>query len=167
MKEENSLRKKREEMEKSLDKDPAGLDVVSEESQEGDNSSDKIYIPEEKKGKYEFNTFGKMNDDMPDECKHPRDGLRSVRIELYTVMSKLLSELHLSKHQVEGAIVTIENMFGREWKPYNKHQTHDLDTLPSMKNILQTELFFEAIALNAILEEIMKNERYHCHCIRK
>ena len=110
MKEENSLRKKREEMEKNLDKDPAGLDAISEESQEEDNSSDKNYIPKEKKGKYQFNTFGKMNDDVPGECKHPRDGLRSVRTELYTVMSKLLSELHLSKYQVERAIVTIENM---------------------------------------------------------
>ena len=64
MKEENSLRKKREEIEKNLDKDPVDLDVVSEESKEEENSSDKDYIPEGKKGKYEFNTFGKMNDDL-------------------------------------------------------------------------------------------------------
>ena len=30
---------------------------------------------------------------MPDEYKHPHHGLRSIRTELYTVMSKLLSEL--------------------------------------------------------------------------
>ena len=83
MGEENSFRKKKQEMEKNLDKDPVDLGVVSKESQEEDNSSDKDYIPEEKKGKYEFNTFGKMNDDMPDEYKHPLHGLRSVRTELY------------------------------------------------------------------------------------
>ena len=45
------------------------LDVIREESQEEDNKNDKDYIAE-KKGRYEFNTFGKMNDDMPDEYKH-------------------------------------------------------------------------------------------------
>ena len=59
MKEKNTLRKKRV-------KDPVDLDVVSEESQEEDNSSEKDYIPEEKKGKYEFNTFGKINVDIPE-----------------------------------------------------------------------------------------------------
>ena len=38
MKEKNTLRKKRV-------KDPVDLDVVSEESQEEDNSSEKDYIP--------------------------------------------------------------------------------------------------------------------------
>ena len=107
---ENSLMKKREEIENNLDKDPVNLDVVSKESQEEDNSSDKDCILYKKKAKYEFNTFGKMNDDMPDEYKHPHHGLRSVRTELYTVMSKLSSELHMSKRQIEGAIVTITNM---------------------------------------------------------
>ena len=55
-------------------------------------------------------------------------------------MSKLSSELQMSKYQIEGAIVIIANMlFGREWKPYNKHQTPDLDTLRSMRKILQIE----------------------------
>ena len=39
-----------------------------------------------------------------------------------------------------------------------KHQTPDLGTLPSTRNILQTELFFKAMALNAIVEELMKDE---------
>ena len=74
-------------------------------------------------------------------------------------MSNLSSELHMSKRQVEGAIVTTANMlFSQEWKPYNKHQTPDLDTLPSMRNILQIELYFEAMALNAIVAEIMTDD---------
>ena len=64
------------------------------------------------------------------------------------------------KRQIEGAIVTIANMLlRREWKPYNKHQTPDLDTLPIIWKILKIKtFFFEAMALNAIVEEIMKDE---------
>ena len=120
-----------------------------------------------KKVKYEFkNTFGKVNDDMPDEYKHPRHGLRSARVELYTVMSKFTSELHMSKRQT-GAIVTIVNMlFGWEWKTYNKHQTTDLDTLYQV-----WETFYK---LNLLWSNDFEsyswrnNERWHhYHCIRK
>ena len=75
-------------------------------------------------------------------------------------MSKLSTELHMSKHQIDGAIVTIINMlFSQEWKHYNKHKTPHLDTLPSMRNILQIECFFEAMAFTAIIEEIMEDEK--------
>ena len=43
----------------------------------------KIISLRRKKGKYEFNTFGKMNDDMPDELKYLCHGLRFVRTEFY------------------------------------------------------------------------------------
>ena len=87
-------------------------------------------------------TFGKMDDNMPDEYKHSRHGLKSVKSELYTVMPKLSSELHMFRRQIEGAIVTIASMlFDQEWKPYNKHQIPDLDKLSSMRNILQIEPF--------------------------
>ena len=49
-------------------------------------------------------------------------------------------------------------LFGQDWKPYNKHKTPGLDTLTSTRNILQTEPFFEAMALNAIVEDIMKDD---------
>ena len=121
MEEDNSLSLNWEEIEKNLDKDPVDFDVTSEESQEEDNSSDRDDIPKEKKGKYGWSTFGKTNDDMPDEYKHPRHGLRSVGTELYTVMSKLLSELQISERQIEGAIVTIAKIFlSRDGKPYKK-----------------------------------------------
>ena len=64
MEKENSLRGKREKKGNNLDKDPVDLDVVSKEREGEDNRSDKYSIPEEKKGKYEFNTFGKTNDMM-------------------------------------------------------------------------------------------------------
>ena len=49
-------------------------------------------------------------------------------------------------------------MVARFSNAHNKHQKLDLDTLPSMRNILQIELFFEATAFNAIVEEIMKDD---------
>ena len=49
-------------------------------------------------------------------------------------------------------------MVARFSNAHNKHQKLDLDTLPSTRNILQIELFFEAMALNAIVEEIMKDD---------
>lgn len=49
-------------------------------------------------------------------------------------------------------------LFGCEWKPYDTHQTPDLHTLRSLRNILQIEYFFEVMTLNAIVEETMKND---------
>ena len=71
----------------------------------------------------------------------------------------LSSKFHMSKSQIEGSIITIANLlFGREWKPYVERETADLNTLPSMKNLLHTEPYFEAMALNAIVEEMMQDE---------
>ena len=97
-----------------------------------------------------------MNDNMPDKYKHPRHGLRT---KLYTVMSKFSSELQIPKCQFEDAIVTTANiLFGQEWKPCNKHQLPDLDRLPTMRNILEIEPFFEGMALNALVKERMKDD---------
>lgn len=67
MEEENNFRKKRDEIGKNLDKGSIDFDAVSKESQMEDNSSDIEFISEEEREKHEFNTFGEMNDDMPDE----------------------------------------------------------------------------------------------------
>ena len=48
-------------------------------------------------------------------------------------------------------------LFGWDWKPCNKHQTPGFDTLPSIRYNLQSEPFFEAIVLNAVVEEIMED----------
>ena len=45
-------------------------------------------------------------------------------------------------------------LYDRQWKHYKTKGNNDL-TLPSMKNILHTEPLFEAMALNAIVEEMM------------
>ena len=54
-------------MGENMDQDSIDFDAVSKENQQEDNSSDKEFISEEEREKYEFNTFGEMNDDMPDE----------------------------------------------------------------------------------------------------
>lgn len=121
--------------------------------------SDDEYIPEQKRGKFDFDQAGGLrNDNMPQEFCFPRSGLRSVRPELYTVMFKLASELHMSKRQIEGSILMIANsLFGRTWKPYRENEIPDHDTLPSMSNIRETEPLYEVLALNAIVEELMQD----------
>lgn len=54
-------------MGENMDQDSIDFDAFSKENQQEDNSSDKEFISEEEREKYEFNTFGEMNDDMPDE----------------------------------------------------------------------------------------------------
>ena len=60
-----------------------------------------------------------------------------------------------------GKIIAVRGwswMVARFNDAHNKHQKPDSDTLPSMRSILQIELFFEAMALNTIVEEIMKDD---------
>ena len=96
---------------------------------------------------------------MPDKYRFVRYGERKVRPEIYSVMHKLSSELHMSKVQIEGSIITIANtLFDREWQPYVPEAKIGLNTLPSMKNILHTEPNFEAMTLCAIVEEIMTDD---------
>ena len=67
------------------------------------------------------------------------------------------SELHMSKRQIEGSILAIPNiLFERDWKPQKSKGAVDSKTVPSMKNILHIEPLFEAMALCAIVDEIMK-----------
>ena len=116
-------------------------------------------MPEEKKGRFSFMPSGKRNQDIPDEYCHVRGGLRSVRESIYLVMNRLSSELHMSKHQIEQSlIIIVHHLFGLEWKAYQKHETPDFDTLPRMDNLRQTEVLFEAMALNAIVKDMMKDE---------
>ena len=103
---------------------------------ESDNQHEEYSQPP-KKTKYEFidEQLDQPSDKMPAEYRHIRKGQRSVRPEIYTVISKLQSELHMSNRQAEGAIVTIGNeLFGRSWKAYDESRPSDCDTLPAMSN---------------------------------
>ena len=62
----------------------------------------------------------------------------------------------MPKAQIEDSIITIANtLFDREWQPYVPKAKIGLNNLPCKKNILHTEPNFEAMALCAIVEEIM------------
>ena len=90
--------------------------------------------------------IGCSSGSIPEEFRYARYGDRSVRPELYSVMHKLSSKYHMSKSQIEGCIIAIANtLFGREWRPYTPREGHDLNTLPSMKNLVHTEPSFEAM----------------------
>ena len=114
-----------------------------------------------KKTKFDFDFVTSVNrDDLPSKYRHTRDGLRSVKPEIYRVISILSSEYHMSKNQIEGSLVTIANeLFGRkefgEWKVHDKTKIPDNNTLPCMSNIRRTERYMEALALDLIVQEIM------------
>ena len=103
-------------------------------------------------------------DTLPEKYRHPRNGLRSIRPELYALMHYLSSSLHMSHEQVEGSIVAVANMmFGCKWKPYNENEHGtDSNTLPAMSNTRRTERYMEAMALNKIVEEIMEEDSSSC-----
>ena len=138
------------------------VEVDTEDTLEPDkNDKDEDYVPEIKKGKYDmFSKYvGGNSDSIPEEFQYVRYGDRSVRPELYSVMYKLSSKYHMSKSQIEGSIITIANtLFGREWRPYTPREERDLNTLPSMKNLVHTEPYFEAITLSSIVEEVMSED---------
>ena len=129
------------------------------------DDTDNFVPPPDKKGKYDIDVSethdvnaGSSNG-IPKKYCHIRESERKVREEIYSVMHLMSSKFHMSKRQIEGSILAVANiLFGLNWKPFKPKGTQDLDTMPSMKNILHTEPLFEAMALNAIVEEMMDNE---------
>ena len=94
---------------------------------------------------------------MPNKYRHVRESERKVREEIYSVMHLMSSKLHMTKRQIEGSIIAVANIvFDMDWKPFQPKGVQDLNTLPSMKNILHTEPLLEAMALNAIMQEMME-----------
>ena len=96
---------------------------------------------------------------MPFKYCHVRNGLRSVRPEIYQVASTLNSKYHLSRSQIEGAFIEVSSIFGRKWKAYEPNSVIDDNTLPCMTNINRTRRYAEAMALNSIVEEIMSCDK--------
>ena len=69
----------------------------------------------------------------------------------------------MSQTQCEGAIVEVGNyLFGRKWKCYDELQPTDPDTLPAVSNMRRIEPYLEAMALSAIVEEIMNGDEKVC-----
>ena len=88
---------------------------------------DNEWQPEEedipKKKRRFVENLDNAEDDLPYKYRHIREGPRSVKDEVYQVITILQSKFHLSNRQAEGAIITVANkLFGREkfgeWKPF-------------------------------------------------
>jgi len=130
-----------------------------DESDHFDNDKEYAISPEQKRAKYEYvKVFSdEVDDNLPSQYRHIRLSQRSVRPEVYTLMHKLKSTYHMSQRQCEGAIIEVaNNLFGRKWKFYDKELPTDADTLPAGSNTRRTESYIEAMALSAIVEEIVE-----------
>jgi len=132
----------------------------SEGSAVSDNDN---FDPEEGQSKakkrYEYAPSLDIQDDMPYKYRHVREGMRRVKPEFYKVAHCLAATYHMSRNQIEGALCTVANtLFGRNWKPFKPNTPLDDDSLPAMTNLVRTRDYMEALALNAIVEEIMSNE---------
>ena len=132
---------------------------------------DDIFVPEfveeqpyEKRTRYQYSeVMDNPEDDLPYRYRHIRHGIRGVRPEIYTTITKLQSKYHMSKCQAEGAIITVANeLFGRkefgEWMIYSPDAESTNNTLPAMSNTRRTEPYMEAMTLSLIVEEIMSGD---------
>ena len=120
-----------------------------------------------KKKRSYYTAVEDKNDDMPSKYRHVRNGMCSVRPEIYTTISHLESVYHLSHRQAQAAIVTVaNNLFGREefgeWKMFTAKEKFDNNTLPAPNNIRRTESYLEALALNCVVEEMMTGDDESC-----
>ena len=125
------------------------------------NDSDATYIPEASNSSTRYNfehIVDDENDEMPEKYRHVRDGMRSVRPEIYQAAHALNSKYHMTMHQIEGAFLEIGKVFGRNWKVFKPNSITDKNTLPSMTNLVRTRKYLEAMALNNIVEEIMSSD---------
>ena len=137
---------------------PVSADSISD-GEIGDScESDCEFQPSpSKKTKYEYiNTPVNENDEMPEQYRYIRDGPRSVKKEYYVLLQKLMSQLHMSQAQAEGAIVaTANDLFGREWKTFENNKPIDKNTLPASSNTKRLEPYIEAMVLSSITDQIM------------
>ena len=137
------------------------VDAVDDEESEDDTSVE--YVPESpaKKKKYEYiESFDDADDDIPNGMRNLRSSLRSVRPEVYKVMTLLKSKFHMSQPQAEASIVYVGNiLFKRKWKFYDEKQPTDKNTLPAGSNMRRIEPYMEAMALASIVEEVMSGKR--------
>lgn len=98
-------------------------------------------------------------DSLPKEYQHIRLSVRKVRPEFYETVDKLKCNYHMSAAQAAAAVIEVGNkMFGRTWKYHGESEVIDLDTLPEASNMRQVGKSIEAMALAAIVDEIMNTD---------
>ena len=169
---QDTLEKQRDEQQ-TYEKDMVGISLDQIEN-DGllEGACEKDGDPEEHEGpsyemepteKSRYNYEGEMivdvEDDMPNQYRHVREGFRKVKPEVYEVAHTLSSKYHMSRRQVEAVIFEVSNiLFGRKFKKFEDNCTFDNDTLPSMTNLVRTGNYLEAMALCCIVDEIMESD---------
>lgn len=95
-----------------LDIDAIDEEVSSKKDTDCEGPFDDLISSEKLKYK---EAIDHKQDDLQYWYRHLRKGLRSVKLEVYTVIQILQIKYHLSYAQAEGAIATVGNeLFGRE-----------------------------------------------------
>ena len=98
-----------------------------------------------------------MNDKLPLEYRHLRNGIRSAKAEFYRVVDKLQSTKHCSAEQaIAGVIETANIMFDRNWKYHLDSKVIDLDTAPGKKEIRTAGKSILWLTLSEIVDEMME-----------
>ena len=95
--------------------------------------------------------------------KNIQSGERKVHLEIYQVIQKLKSTLHMS--QAERSIVEIVNtVFGRKkfgpWKVYKPNEPYDINTLPGSSNFYRLDPYLKAMVLCSITEQMMISNNF-------
>ena len=140
-------------------------EIVEDATDVDDETVDDEFVSEspvkKKKKKYEYHqSFDDADDDIPSNLRNIRSSMRSVRPEVYKVMTLLKSNHHMSQPQAEAAIVYVGNiLFKRKWKFYDPAEPTDKNTFPAGSNIRRVEPFMEAMALVSVVEEVMSGKR--------
>ena len=118
----------------------SSVDFLDEDEESDNPENNNEFSFPENSGKYFFNSSMTIdtNDDMPEDYRHIRYGICSIRPEYYITMHKLKSE-------VQGEICTVaNNLFNHkefgEWKRYQKKNPTNYNTLPVPTNTNRTML---------------------------
>ena len=66
----------------------------------------------------------------------------------------------MTQPQAEAAVIEVGNsLFARNWQSYDPEKPSNRNTLPAASNSRRTEPYIEAMALAAIVEEIMNGSK--------
>ena len=135
-------------------------DEVDEDMNDEDFQPEESPSPKKKKYAYTPDFLDDEDDDMPLDLRSLRASLRTVRPEVYKLMTLLKSKFHMSQPQAEAAIIYVGSMlFKRKWKFYDPKKPTDKNTLPAGSNMRRVESYLEAMALASMVEEIMSGKK--------
>ena len=97
------------------------------------------------------------NHDIPQEFRHLRNSIKSVKAEYYDTIIQLKTKFHCSDAQaVAGVVLTGQKLFRLPWKFFDTDKNVDLDTAPSSVNNRREARVRELFVLSEIAEKVMK-----------